>query len=69
MSSFGSSSSTTPMTMRSTCVPRSSSARTMLRRAASLMPMTLITTRARMVTMPPMELYGHVLSTGQKTAR
>ena len=57
------------MTMSSTCVPRSSSARTMLRRAASLMPMTLIPTRAMMVTMPPMELYGCVLRAGQKTAR
>ena len=42
MSILGSSSSTMPMTMSSTCVPRSSSASTMLRRAASLMPTTLM---------------------------
>ena len=57
------------MTISSTWVPRSSSARMMLRRAASLMPTTLMPTRAMMVTMPPMELYGCVLSAGQKTAR
>ena len=57
------------MTMSSICVPRSSSARTMLSRAASLMPTTLSATRKTMVTMPPMELYGKVLRAGQKTER
>ena len=69
MSRRGANSSTMPMIMMRTCVARSSTARTMLSRAASLMPMTLITTRARMTTMPPIVLYGQVLSAGQKTAR
>ena len=52
-----------------TWVPRSATARTMLSRAASLIPTTFTTTSARMTTMPPIELYGQVRSTGQKTAR
>ena len=60
MSRRGASSSTTPMIMMSTWVARSATARTMLRRAASLIPITLITTSDRMTTMPPIVLYGHV---------
>ncbi len=44
-------------------------ARTMLRRAASLMPMMLMVTRKAMTAMPPIELYGQVLRMGQKAAR
>ena len=57
------------MTMISTCVARSSSARMTLRRAASLMPKMLMVTRKAMVTMPPMELYGQSRRMGQNTAR
>ena len=35
----------------------------------TMMPTTLMATRAMIVTMPPMELYGNVLSAGQNTAR
>ena len=57
------------MIMMSTCVPRSSSARTTLRLAASLMPTMLRTTRTAMVMAPPMTLYGDSLRTGQKIER
>ncbi len=57
------------MTMISTWVARSSSARMMLSRAASLMPMTLIATRTTAVMMPPMALYGQFRRTGQNTDR
>jgi len=38
-------------------------------RAASLIPMTLTTTRNTMTAMPPMELYGQILRVGQNAAR
>ena len=50
-------------------VARSSTASTMLRLAASLMPITLTTTSTTATTMPPMALYGQSLRTGTKTER
>ena len=44
-------------------------ARTMLSRAASLMPKMLMVTRKTMTAMPPIELYGQVLRMGQNVAR
>ena len=57
------------MIMIRTCVPRSRSARTTLRLAASLMPTMLMTTSTRMVIAPPITLYGGSLRIGQKIER
>ena len=69
MSTRGASSRTTPMIMMRTWVARSAMARMMLRRAASLIPITLMTTSTTMTRTPTAESHGCVLRTGQKTAR
>ena len=61
--------STKPRATSSTCVAKSTTARKMLRLAASLTPTMFRPTSMTITTMPPMMSHGFVLSGAQKIER